>query len=197
MFAVLGALLAAAATTGVLWTEVSPFTGAVGYVIVTWLFFVLLYALLVSFDEDGPTVRDRVASVVVPSLGLVLLAAVVFVVVYTVVKAWHALWHLNFYTQDLGRTLATDPLTKGGVLHAIVGTLIEVGIALAVSVPLGLLAAVFLHEVPGRFSRFVRTVVGRDDRAARHPRRAVHLRHTDPHPRAGPVRPGRGDARWP
>lgn len=159
-FAVIGALLAAAATTGVLWTEVSLFTGAVGYVIVTWLVFVLLYALLVSFDEDGPAVRDRVATVVVSSLGLVLLAAVVFVVVYTVVKAWHALWHLNFYTQDLGRTLATDPLTKGGVLHAIVGTLIEVGIALTVSVPLGLLAAVFLHQVPGRFSRFVRTIVG-------------------------------------
>src|SRR5262249_10900760 len=34
-----------------------------------------------------------------------------------------------------------------------------VGIALGFAVPLGLLGAVFLHEVPGRFSRFVRTVV--------------------------------------
>jgi len=41
----------------------------------------------------------------------------------------------------------------------IVGTLIEISITLAIAVPLGLLGAVFLHEIPGRFSQFVRTVV--------------------------------------
>ena len=61
--------------------------------------------------------------------------------------------HLNFYTQDLHSTGPFDPLTKGGVLHAIVGTLIEVGIAMAIAVPLGLLAAVFLNEVPGPLNR--------------------------------------------
>jgi phosphate transport system permease protein len=40
-----------------------------------------------------------------------------------------------------------------------VGTLIEIGIAMAIAVPLGLLAAVFLNEVPGRLNRLVRTVV--------------------------------------
>lgn len=52
-----------------------------------------------------------------------------------------------------------DPLTQGGALHAIVGTLEQIAIALLVTVPLGLACAVFLNEVPGRYARFVRTIV--------------------------------------
>jgi phosphate transport system permease protein len=159
VLALLGAFAAALTTTGILWTQLGPFTGLLGYVVVSWLLFVAYYALLTGFDETGPTVRSRIASLVVHSIGVVLLCAVAFVIGYT---AWHgfsAVIHLNFFTQDLRSTGPLDPLTKGGVVHAMVGTLIEVGIALGVAVPLALLAAVFLHEIPGRFSRFVRTVV--------------------------------------
>ena len=52
-----------------------------------------------------------------------------------------------------------DPLSTGGVVHAIVGTLIQITIALAITIPLGLTTALFLNEVPSRFSRFVRTIV--------------------------------------
>ncbi len=159
VFALLGALAAALTTTGILWTQLGPFTGLLGYVVVSWLLFVAYYALLAGFDETGPTVRSRIASLVVHSIGVVLLSTVAFVIGYTIFHGFHAVIHLNFFTQDLRSTGPLDPLTKGGVLHAIVGTLIEVGIALGVAVPLALLAAVFLHEVPGRFSRFVRTVV--------------------------------------
>ncbi len=52
-----------------------------------------------------------------------------------------------------------DPLTQGGMLHAIVGTVIEVGIAVAVALPLGIGTAVYMSEVGGRLARLVRTVV--------------------------------------
>ncbi len=159
VLALLGAFAAASTTTGVLWLQLGPFTGLIGYVVVTWLVLVGVYALLVSFDENRSVVRDRVASFTVHSLGAVLLAALGFVIGYTLLRGWHAVVHLNFFTKDLRSSLPTDPLTKGGVLHAIAGTLIELGIALGFATPLGLLAAVYLHEVPGRFSRFVRTVV--------------------------------------
>jgi phosphate transport system permease protein len=51
-----------------------------------------------------------------------------------------------------------DPLTVGGIQHAIVGTLIQISIALLITVPLGLAAAVFLNEIGGKFARFVRTI---------------------------------------
>jgi phosphate transport system permease protein len=82
-----------------------------------------------------------------------------FVVIYTLVKAFPALRHLNFYTQDGRAASPLTPLAQGGGLQAVVGTLIELGIALGISVPLGLLAAVFVNEVPGRYARFIRAVV--------------------------------------
>ena len=154
-----GAAAAALAGTSLLWFEISPFTGALGYVVVAWFLFVFFYAVLVSFDENRPTMWDRVSAVIVQSLGVVLLGSLAYVVGYTFWRGRTALDHLNFYTKDLRSTLPNDPLTSGGVLHALVGTLIEVGIAMAVAVPFGILAAVFMNEVPGRFSRFVRTVV--------------------------------------
>ena len=159
VLAIAGALVAALATTGLLWTQLAPFSGVVGYVVLTWSLFVLFYAVLVSFDENRPTVRDRVASVVVHSLGALVVVALAYVILYTFYRGWKALVHVNFFTQDLHLTGPLDPLTKGGVKHAVLGTLIEVGIAMGIAVPLGLLAAVFLHEVPGRLAWFVRTVV--------------------------------------
>src|SRR5580704_829152 len=159
VLAVAGALAAALAPTALLWTQLAPFTGLAGYIVVSWCLFVVIYALLVAFDNNQPTVRDRVSAVVVQSLAVVVILALAYIVLYTFFRAWPALVHVNFYTQDLHSTTPLDPLTKGGVLHAIVGTLIEVGIAMAIAVPLGLLTAVFLNEVPGRLSRLVRTVV--------------------------------------
>ncbi|MBN9619032.1 MAG: phosphate ABC transporter permease PstA, partial [Actinobacteria bacterium] len=52
-----------------------------------------------------------------------------------------------------------NPLTQGGIKHAIFGSLIELGIAVVVSLPLGLATAVYLSEVGGRFARVVRTIV--------------------------------------
>jgi phosphate transport system permease protein len=159
VLAIAGALCAALATTGLMWQELSPFSGVLGYVIVTWCLFVLCYTVLVSFDEDRPTVRDRVSAVVVQSLGALVVAALVFVILYTFVKGWPALHHLNFFTKDSKVVQALTPLTEGGILHAVVGTLIELAIALVIAVPLGILAAVFMNEVPGPYARFVRTVV--------------------------------------
>lgn len=159
MLSLFGALAAALGITGLLWLEVSPFTGILGFVVIAWCLFVAFYAVLISFDESMPTVADRVSAVIVTSLGCLVLGALVFVIAYTAFRGYTAMVHVNFYTQDLRTTLPTDPVTKGGVIHALVGTLFEMGIAMAVAVPFGILAAVYMNEVPGRFSRFVRTIV--------------------------------------
>ncbi len=159
LLALFGALAASLTMTGLLWTQLSPFTGPLGYVVTSWVLFVVVYAILVSFDENRPTMWDRIASVIVHSLGAVLVSVLVFVIGYTLSRGWTAMVHSNFYTQDLRNAGPLDPLTVGGIKHAVIGTLIEIGITMAIAMPLGLLVAVFLHEVPGRLSRFVRTVV--------------------------------------
>jgi len=159
VLSVLGALAAAICTTALLWTQIGPFSGVLGYIVVAWCLFVLFYAVLVSLDENRTAMRDRVAAVVMSSLGALVVIVLAFVIGYTFWSGWKALVHLNFYTHDMRAIQITDPLTKGGVLHGIVGTLIEIAIAMGIAMPFGLLAAVFMNEVPGPFARFTRTVV--------------------------------------
>ncbi len=75
------------------------------------------------------------------------------------VKGWPALHHLNFFTRDMSGVRPTAPLTQGGVLHAIIGTLITIGIASVIALPLGVGTAVFMTEVGGRLADVVRTTV--------------------------------------
>jgi phosphate transport system permease protein len=98
---------------------------------------------------------DRVASAVIT----VAFAAVtipwvsIFVTVYQKgSKAFHA----KYLTDDMRITPSSDLIQYGGVAHAIIGTLIMVLIASAIAVPLGILAAVYVVEIKGRFAKLVR-----------------------------------------
>ena len=155
----LGCAAAAIGFTSWLFFFALPLQGMLGFVLVAYLTFLLLFGIVTSFDENGPTVRDRIISVIVHSLGFLMLLALFSVVIYTVGRGVAPLGNLNFFTQDMSNAGPLDPLTRGGVLHAVAGTLIMITMALAISIPLGLLTAVFLSEFPGRYARFVRTIV--------------------------------------
>jgi phosphate transport system permease protein len=70
--------------------------------------------------------------------------------------------HVNFYVRDMAGARPSDTLTQGlkraGVLHGIVGTLEQIAVSTVITVPVALACAVMLNEIPGRFSRIVRTV---------------------------------------
>jgi len=157
-FNVLGALAAAMATATLLFGWIAPLTGPVGWFLVTFVGFIGIYAYLVSLNSDRQAVIDRVATVLLASAGVILVGALVFVVIYTLGRGQEALPHLNFFTQTMEFSGPLDPLTEGGILHAIVGTLIQISIALAITIPLGIVTALFLNEVGGKFARFVRTI---------------------------------------
>ncbi|MGW3305537.1 phosphate ABC transporter permease PstA [Streptomyces sp. NPDC001073] len=159
LYAVTGAAASALSLTWLLFAWLLPFNGAVGFVVMVYGLFLLIYALLVSFDEDGPAVVDRIAAAVVRSMGVLLVVILAFVVVYALVEGRKALVHLNFFTQDMKLAGPLEPLSVGGALHAAAGTLIMITIALLITVPAGLVCAVFLTEVPGGYARFVRTIV--------------------------------------
>jgi phosphate transport system permease protein len=159
IFRVLGAAAAGIAATAWLFTQIAPFSGVLPFVMISYLLFVLFYAILVRFDDTVVGVKDKLATVLFHSVAVVLLLALVDIVVFTVIRGLPAIIHVNFWTQDLTKGGPLDPLTVGGMLHAVVGTLIMISIALIIAIPLGLLCAVFLAEFPGPFSRVVRTVV--------------------------------------
>lgn len=159
LLTLLGAGTAAVALTTLISTQVAPMRGALAFVLVAYLLFLALYAVLVSLDETGPVVRDRVIAVLVQSGAFLLVGTLASVLIYTVGRGFRSVLHLNMFTQDMTLAGPLDPLTTGGVLHAIVGTLLQITIALAITIPLGVTTALFLSEVPGPFARFVRTIV--------------------------------------
>lgn len=159
VYALLAAGAGALCLTWLVFDWVAPFDGLLGFIVVAYGLFLALYALIVSFDETATAVVDRLVAAVVTSLGLLLLTALVFIVVFTFVRGAAALVHLNFYLDDMSLAGPLQGLEVGGVRHGVVGTLQQISIALTITVPLGLTSAVFLNELPGPYARFVRTIV--------------------------------------
>lgn len=156
---IVGAGAAALSLAAFMNTRVIASAGFGSFVVVAYLTFLLLYGVLVSLQDDPRAVRDRLASVIVHSLAVVALIALVFIVGFTFWRGREALPHLNFFTTDMQRAGPLDPLTVGGIVHGVFGTLIEITIALIITIPLGLACAVYLNEARGPLPKFVRTVV--------------------------------------
>ncbi|TDC49236.1 phosphate ABC transporter permease PstA [Jiangella ureilytica] len=159
VLALIGSALASVAVATLFFSLLTPFDGLVGYVVVGYVLFLAFYALLVSYDESGPAVRDRLSTVVMHSAAIVVLTALVSVVAFTFWRGRESMAHGNFYTEDLRNAGPLEGLEVGGVLHGMAGTLIMITIAIVITVPIGLVCAVFLSEFPGRYSRFVCTIV--------------------------------------
>jgi phosphate transport system permease protein len=158
VFAVVGAAAGAASFTAVLFTQLAPLSGVIGFFVVAYVAFIGLYALVVSFDEKATIVKDRVIGVFIHGLAALLVIVLAFILVFTVWRGRAALPHWNFYTKDLRNAGPLDLLTQGGIEHAIVGTIEQISIALVITIPLGIVCAVFMSEIPGAFARVVRTI---------------------------------------
>ncbi|MGD0558365.1 MAG: phosphate ABC transporter permease PstA [Streptosporangiaceae bacterium] len=142
-----------------LYERVLPFTGAQGFWLCWYVLFLGLYTWMAALQWDGLAVRDQVMRVALTTSGVLATAIVLDQVGYVLVRGFTAVRHLQFITHDMSRAGPLSPITSGGVLHALVGTLEQISIATVISVPLGIAAALFLAEIGGRLARPVRTIV--------------------------------------
>lgn len=148
----------AVALAWLLFSRLTPLRGAFGFVIATFALFVPIY-WVVCRDRHGPlAASDRVATALMVTAGAATFVPLVLIVGY-VVDRGAANLRPGFFTETLEVVGPLDPPTAGGALHALVGTAQQVGIALAVSVPLAVLTAVYLSEIGGRPARWVRFLV--------------------------------------
>ena len=157
--ALIGAALGSVALVWVLYERVFAFSGALGFILSWYLTFVALYATVTAIRNPRPLVVDRVMAAIVTGGAAIIGIALVTTIFYVFVRGWPALHHVNFYVKDFSGTRPTAPLDQGGVIHAVVGTAIQVGIAVLIALPLGVGAAIYISEVGGRLARSVRTVV--------------------------------------
>lgn len=139
--------------------------------VVIFVWFVVIYVAVSYLSQPAQTVLDRCWTVILWAGALMVVATLALVIGYVLVHGWglfgailapsgheSLLGRLHFFTRDMSGVTPLAGLNQGGIYFAIVGTLIQIGIALAITLPLGLTTAVFLSEIGGRFARIVRTV---------------------------------------
>ncbi len=158
------ALLVASAVSAIslvwiIYYRLSLLEGALGFWLCSYIAFLVIHGLVVQARDGGRAARDRLAAVITGSAALALLTPLVLVVFFVFVKGFRALLRINFFTDDAALLSADAPRNVGGAKAALLGTLQQVALAVVLSVPLGVLCAVYLHEVRGRATRWVRTVV--------------------------------------
>ncbi|BAK37788.1 phosphate ABC transporter permease protein [Microlunatus phosphovorus NM-1] len=115
--------------------------GLIRILLVSVLIFTAAMMVLSSLVEGRRKATDRLARIVVTSaFGLALLPLVSLVL--SVIEKGATRFDLQFFTYSMRNVVGEG----GGAVHAIVGTLWVTGIATVISVPIGVLAAIYLVE---------------------------------------------------
>ena len=153
-----GAALASFCLAWLLYVALTPQATVEGFAVWWFVAFLVMYWLAVRRMEGKLIARDRLWTVLITAGATVVVVPLVLVVVFVLYKGLGTITpHFFYETDNLCGQLS--PPTCGGVGHAIVGTLEEVGIAVVIAVPLGVLCAVFLNEIGGPLQRPVRLIV--------------------------------------
>jgi phosphate transport system permease protein len=152
----LGAVFTVSST--LLIVALSPLKGKLGFAI-TLIFMAILTATAVSWIR-----RDRKAAMNSTTTVLVYIAAAFVIlplisVLYEIVRLGSVGFSLGIFTDDMAETSSESPLTEGGLLHAVIGTAYIVTFATLLATPIGILTALYIVEVKGRFAGLVRFFV--------------------------------------
>lgn len=154
----LALIFAGTLATTVLLFALTELQGRAGFLVVL----ALLYAAAqtaISFSVEGRRrAADRLLSLGVYSALVAALLPLAAVLIYTVAKGMGQLTPY-FLTHSMRGVGPLDGAEVGGIYHAMLGTLEQVLIATAISVPIGLLAAVYTAEYGrGRLASSIRFV---------------------------------------
>jgi phosphate transport system permease protein len=137
---------------------ISPLKGKLGFVL-TLIVMAIITATVVSWVR-----RDRKAAMNSTTTVLVYIAAAFVIVplisvLYEIVRLGTVGFSFGIFTDDMAETSSESPLSEGGLLHAVIGTAYIVTFATLLSTPIGILTALYIVEVKGRFAGLVRFFV--------------------------------------
>ena len=154
----IGSAISAFALSQLLYETILPLSGALGFLLTCYVFFIAISWLAVREIRGTVRAKDHLARLVVWTGASLAIIPLVLVVLYVIGKGYHSL-RPQFFSQDQRYVGALSDSTEGGGAHAIIGTLQQVGIASLIAVPLGITTAVYMNEVKGRLAKPLRTVV--------------------------------------
>lgn len=112
-----------------------------------------------AFLQRGVQAAKNAAVGTIVAIGAIIALFPVVSILGTVLVRGTKGLYVGFFTNDMSLASVNDPLDKGGILHAIIGTLLLIFFAMLISVPLGILTALYLTEIKGPGSRLIRFLV--------------------------------------
>jgi phosphate transport system permease protein len=153
-----GSAAASFAMIWLLYERLAPFSGRLGFVLCWYAAFLFIY-YVAERELEGPLIAtDKAVGTLIGSVAVGLLIPLAAIVLYVLSKGIHSL-SIGFFHHDMQGVGPLSGATAGGGYHAIVGTLQQVGVAMVLSVPIGLATAVYMNEVGGRMVQPVRMFV--------------------------------------
>ena len=132
--------------------------GKLAYAFVFFVAYGVIISTFSFISRGSQAAKDSFVSTLV-SLGAVVTVIPIASILFTVVQKGLPGLHLGILSNDMSMATPTDPIPTGGVLHAITGTLTLVVLALIMSVPIGILTALYLTEIKGKFAGPIRFLV--------------------------------------
>jgi phosphate transport system permease protein len=153
---ILGALFTVFGSLAIV--AITPLKGKLGFALVL-ITLAMITATTVSWLR-----KDRKAAMNSRTTVLVYIAAAFVIIpltsiLYEVVRLGTAGFSLRIFTEDMSVTASETDLSEGGLLHAVIGTAYIVVFATILSTPIGILTALYIVEVKGRFAGLVRFFV--------------------------------------
>ncbi len=153
---ILGALFTVFGSLAIV--AITPLKGKLGFALVL-ITLAIITATTVSWLR-----KDRKAAMNSRTTVLVYIAAAFVIIpltsiLYEVVRLGAAGFSLRIFTEDMSVTASDTDLSEGGLLHAVIGTAYIVFFATILSTPIGVLTALYIVEVKGRFAGLVRFFV--------------------------------------
>jgi len=136
----------------------SGFEGRLPLVIFFGIFSVSALAILAGIRRGKESAKDAIMAGAAYTGVFALLLPVVSIL-WTVISRGTAAIYGGFFTTDMAQDPFSSPLDEGGIAHALIGTLWLILIALIISVPLGILTALYLTEIKGPGSALIRFLV--------------------------------------
>ncbi len=137
---------------------VTEMKGKLALFVVFFLAYMLFTSSIKGFQLGSAAAKDAVVNSLV-AFGAIVTVIPIASILFTVVQKGLPGISLNLFVSDMSMATPTDPLSNGGLLHAITGTLALVTLALIMSVPIGILTALYLTEIKGRFTSPIRFLV--------------------------------------
>jgi phosphate transport system permease protein len=138
--------------------EFTGLSGKLGFAAAYFFFASLLIFVQQLRLRDLAAAKDSLLSSFAFLAMTITLIPIVSIVMTVVLKGYKGI-HFGMFTNDMTQASVNDPVTSGGLLHALVGTIIMVGVALIFSFPIGLLTALYLTEIRGKLARPIKFLV--------------------------------------